>query len=252
MSTQEIATTDEADYWCDARSPLSSLLFLLPWIAAYEVGILFFAGEQSEGLRNGADFWMRSWLSIAGIGQILLPILVVSALLIWHIVRRDPWRVRLDTQAGMLAESLLLAVGLVAVGQLHDLLFRKLETGDAADSLIVNAISGQWTRAISFIGAGVYEEVMFRLMLVPIAFCAFRMFEFPPRGAAVMAAISSSFIFALAHHIGPSADAFNLFTFSFRAAAGMFFAAVFLLRGIGISVGCHAAYDLLVGVLLTI
>jgi membrane protease YdiL (CAAX protease family) len=103
---------------------------------------------------------------------------------------------------------------------------------------------------VSFIGAGVYEEVMFRLLLVPAAFLAFRMFEFPPKWAAVMAAVSTSFLFALAHHIGPSADAFNLFAFSFRAAAGLFFATVFLLRGFGITVGCHAAYDLFVGVLL--
>ncbi len=41
---------------------------------------------------------------------------------------------------------------------------------------MVNAISGQWTRAISFIGAGVYEEVMFRLLLVPLALGVFRMF----------------------------------------------------------------------------
>jgi hypothetical protein len=62
--------------------------------------------------------------------------------------------------------------------------------------------------------------------------------------------LSTSFLFALAHHIGPTADAFNLFVFSFRAIAGMFFSAVFLLRGFGITVGCHAAYDLMVGALL--
>jgi membrane protease YdiL (CAAX protease family) len=76
------------------------------------------------------------------------------------------------------------------------------------------------------------------------------MFEFPGRLAAVMAAITTSFLFAIAHHVGPAADAFNLFSFSFRAAAGVFFAAVFLLRGFGITVGSHAVYDLLVGVLL--
>lgn len=242
----------DVDYWSDARTPLSSLLFLLPWIAAYEAGILLIAGDQSDSLRNGADFWMRSWLSLAGIGQLLLPVLVICSLLIWHIAQKYPWRFRLDTLAGMFAESLLLAVGLVAVGQLHDFIFRQLNGGTPDNVLMVNAISGEWTRAISFIGAGVYEEVMFRLLLVPLALGVFRMFEFPPRGAALMAAISSSFIFALAHHIGPSADAFNLFTFSFRAAAGMFFAAIFLMRGIGITVGCHAAYDLLVGVLLTL
>ena len=109
---------------------------------------------------------------------------------------------------------------------------------------------GPMTRAVTFIGAGVYEEVMFRLLLVPAAFLVFRMFEFPSKWAAVMAAVCTSFLFAIAHHIGPSAEALNLFAFSFRAAAGLFFASVFLLRGFGITVGCHAAYDLLVGVLL--
>jgi membrane protease YdiL (CAAX protease family) len=102
------------------------------------------------------------------------------------------------------------------------------------------------------VGAGVYEEVMFRLLLVPLAFLFFRLFEFPRSLAAVMAAVSTSFLFALAHHVGPQADAFHLFSFSFRAAAGLFFACVFLLRGFGITVGCHAAYDLLVGILLTV
>ncbi|HIK96002.1 MAG TPA: CPBP family intramembrane metalloprotease, partial [Planctomycetes bacterium] len=81
-------------------------------------------------------------------------------------------------------------------------------------------------------------------------FMAFRMFEFPKKWAAVMAAVTTAFVFALAHHVGPNADAFNLFTFSFRAGAGVFFAAIFFLRGFGITVGCHAAYDLLVGVFL--
>ncbi len=241
----------ENDYWNDARAPLSSLLFVIPWIAAYEAGILILAGEQANGLRNGADFWMRSFLSEAGLGQaLLLPLLVFSILLVWHVVRRYPWRVRPETLMGMLAESLLLAIVLIAVGQAHDLLFRHFQQREVPERLLLNAINGNLTRAVSFIGAGVYEEVMFRLLLVPAAFVGFRMFEFPPAWAAMMSAISTSFLFALAHHIGPSADAFNLFTFSFRAAAGIFFATVFFLRGFGITVGCHAAYDLLVGVLL--
>lgn len=243
--------TGEVDYWSDARTPLSSLMFLVPWIAAYEAGILLLAGAESDGLRNGADYWMRSLLSGAGLGQVLLlPIMVLTLLLVWHVAQRYPWRVRPETLAGMLAESLLLAIVLVGIGQLHDLLFRQLQPADVPDGLLVQSISGSWTRAVSYIGAGVYEEVMFRLLLVPAAFLVFRMFEFPPRWAAVMSAISTSFLFALAHHIGPAADVFNLFTFSFRAAAGIFFATIFFMRGFGITVGCHAAYDLLVGVFL--
>jgi hypothetical protein len=253
----DVVTVDESvridDYWSEARRPLSSLLFLIPWIATYEAGVLMLSGGEADGLRNGADFWMRSWLSGAGLGQVLLlPTLVAGSLLLWHIVRRHPWYVRPETLVGMLAESLLLAIGLVAAGQLHDLIFRQLHshTHQPSAELLQLAVTGNLTRAISFIGAGVYEEVMFRLLLVPAAYLGFRMFEFPPRWAAAMAAVSTSFLFALAHHVGPSADAFNLFTFSFRAAAGIFFATVFFLRGIGITVGCHAAYDLIVGVVL--
>jgi hypothetical protein len=72
---------------------------------------------------------------------------------------------------------------------------------------------------------------MFRLLLVPAAFMVFRMFEFPSTWAAAMAAVCTSFLFAMAHHIGPSAEALNLFAFTFRAAAGLFFARYFPAAG---------------------
>lgn len=243
------------DYWSDARTPLSSLMFLIPWIVVYEFGVLVMGQDQPDVVRNGADFWMRSALSQLGFGNIyLLPAIVVTMLLASHMLRKNPWQVRFETQLGMLAESVLLAIGLVAVGQCHDIIFRHVAAGSisvehGASTAMLNAI-GPVTRAVTFIGAGVYEEVMFRLLLVPAAVLLFRMFEFPSKWAAVMAAVCTSFLFAIAHHIGPSAEALNLFAFSFRAAAGLFFASVFLLRGFGITVGCHAAYDLLVGVLL--
>lgn len=238
------------DYWSDTRRPLTSLLFLLPWIATYEAGILILSQPGSNGLRNGADYWLRSLLMMSGPGRILLlPVLVIAILLSWHLIRRYPWTIRLETQIGMLAESLLLAVALVAAGQVHRLLFVNLRMPDNDACLL--ALHGPMTRAVSYIGAGVYEEVVFRLLLLPAIFGAFRVMEFPARWAAAMSAISTGFMFALAHHIGPAADAFNLFTFSFRMAAGIFFASVFFVRGFGITVGCHAAYDLLVGVFLS-
>ena len=245
----------QADYWSDARTPLSSLLFLIPWIVVYEFGVLVMGQDQPDVVRNGADFWMRSLLLQLGFGHgMLLPAIVVTMLLAWHVLRKNPWQVCVETQIGMLAESLLLAIGLVAVGQCHDILFRQLAMQQVPAAPLHSAALlhsiGPVTRAVSFIGAGVYEEVMFRLLLVPAAFMLFRMFEFPAKWAAVMAAICTSFLFAVAHHVGPSAEALNMYAFSFRVAAGFFFASIFLLRGFGITVGCHAAYDLLVGVVL--
>lgn len=236
------------DYWLATRRPLNCLLFLLPWIAVYEVGVSMLSAENSEQIRNGADYWLRSLLSVSGFHQAaVLPLSVVAVLLAWHIIRQYPWQIRLETQLGMLAESLLLAVALVAVGQVHHLLFLNLQVIPPSS---VTLSAGNLRHAVTYIGAGVYEEVLFRLLLVPVAFSAFRLLEFPSSAAAALAALSTGFIFALAHHVGPSADAFNLFAFSFRTAAGVFFAGVFFVRGFGITVGCHAGYDLLVGVFL--
>ncbi|MFM7057134.1 MAG: type II CAAX prenyl endopeptidase Rce1 family protein [Planctomycetota bacterium] len=238
----------EPDYWADARSPLASLCFLLPWLAIYEAGIYLASRESVTSIRNGADYWMRTLLAHAGAGHLVLPALVVAGLLAWHCAGRHPWRLRAETQLGMLAESLLLAIGLVALGRLHQMLFDLHLTGASQPPLAI--MTPATVQAVTYVGAGVYEEVLFRLCLIPAACLIFRLFEFPGRLAAIMATLTTSFLFAIAHHIGPAADAFNLFSFSFRAAAGVFFAAVFLLRGFGITVGAHAAYDLLVGVLL--
>ena len=239
-----------SDYWQDAQRPLTCLLFLLPLIAVYEIGIWLIAGTDAVAIRNGADYWMRSWLSAWGLGQwLLLPTLVVAVLLSWHMVRKHPWTVRPETMLGMLAESILFAVVLMAVGQVHQLLFLSLESPEASPTSLMLA-TGNVSRTISFVGAGVYEEVLFRLLLLPIVYGGFRILECPPKFSAAMAAVSTAFIFALAHHVGPNADAFNAFAFTFRLAAGTFFAAIFLVRGFGITVGCHAAYDLLVGVFL--
>lgn len=242
---------EQPDYWSDARTPLASLCFLLPWLLIYEWGVVAAGVGDPDLVRNGADFWLRSLLAHAGARQQLLPLLVLGTLLLWHILSRLPWRLQLTTQAGMLAESLLLAASLAALGRLHDFAYH-WSAGEAVNAPLTNSLSPPVVRAVSFVGAGVYEEVMFRLLLVPAAFLFFRLFEFPRTMAAIMAALSTSFLFALAHHVGPQADAFHLFSFSFRAAAGLFFASVFLLRGFGITVGCHAAYDLLVGILLAI
>jgi membrane protease YdiL (CAAX protease family) len=61
--------------------------------------------------------------------------------------------------------------------------------------------------------------------------------------------VASSLLFAAAHYVGPLGDAFDLYSFTFRTLAGMFFAILFVVRGFGIAAGTHALYDVLVGLL---
>jgi membrane protease YdiL (CAAX protease family) len=246
-NAHEAVCDAETDYWSSAKRPFACLVFLFPLLLFYEIGVLWLGGSNAEAVRNGADFWMRGGLRQLGLDfAFLLPALVVAGLLGWHVHGKYRWRVSLDTLGGMLAESLLFAFGLMVLGQLQDLLFQRWDL----PPLAAMGRSAAVARAVSFVGAGVYEEVLFRLLLLPAFYLGFRASRLSIGWAAGLAVLSSSLVFSLAHYIGPSADGFSLFSFTFRTLAGLFFAILFCLRGFGITVGCHAAYDLLVGVLL--
>jgi hypothetical protein len=246
MATGSVAAVElSADYWDQTRRPLVCLVFLAPLLVFYEAGVLWLGGGRPDAIRNGADFWMRGGLEQLGLGHpLLLPALVVAGLLVWHKAGKYPWRVPPDTLAGMAAESLLFAFFLVVIGQTTDFVFQSL------GGPVALSVDSPAAQAITYLGAGIYEEVMFRLCLLPACYGLFRLSGLAVRSAATLAALATGLAFSLAHYVGPAAEELQLFSFTFRALAGVFFAALFFLRGFGITVGCHAAYDVLVGILL--
>ncbi len=239
-----------ADYWSRTRQPLPCLAFLAVPLLFYEAGTAWCGGAADGSVRTGADFWMRVGLQQAGFSTAwLLPVGLVGGLLAWHAWGRFSWRLSYDTLLGMLAESLIFACCLIIIGQLQELAFRgcALVACDAG----AFAESAGLARVVSFVGAGVYEEMLFRLCLLPLAFGGLCWLRVRRRVAMATAICLTSLAFAGAHYVGPAADAFLWFSFVFRFGAGLYFAALFWLRGIGIAAGCHIAYDLLVGVVLT-
>ena len=100
---------------------------------------------------------------------------------------------------------------------------------------------------IGFLGAGLYEEALFRLTLMPTFFYGLRLLQTPVIAANTLAVTGSALLFSLAHHAGSPGEAFTWYAFIFRWMAGVFFAWVFVIRGFGIAVGTHTAYDILVG-----
>ncbi|MSR58288.1 MAG: CPBP family intramembrane metalloprotease [Planctomycetaceae bacterium] len=255
MSEPESTIADGGDdYWVEARQPLHCLLFLLPLLAVYEAGILHL-GAGSDEVRNGADFWMRSGLAQLGLEQAwALPAIVIGLLCLWQLVGRYRWSISAVTLVGMLAESGLFGVCLIVLGQLQDLAFRTHWPQLLPATDVPGAMSSTWheplAQAVSFVGAGIYEEVLFRLCLLPLVYGLLRGLRIPRGGALVLSILATSALFSAAHYVGPAADAWSPYSFTFRSMAGVFFAALFVLRGFGITVGAHAAYDLLVGVML--
>jgi membrane protease YdiL (CAAX protease family) len=237
-------------YWSATRKPLNCLVFVIPLLAAYEAGVIWLGGSDSDAFRSGADAWLRGGLEYLGLNRPwLVPAMVVVGLLVWHIAQQDPWRISPGMLGGMLCESLLFACVLVVLAQLQSYGLKSWQTGGATTAAIPAERAA--ALAVIFLGAGIYEEVLFRLCLLPMCHGVFRTSGVRPALAAFLAALATSLAFSLAHYVGPAGESFRLFTFAFRTFAALFFALLFVLRGFGITVGAHAAYDLIVGLVLT-
>ncbi|MEX0586932.1 MAG: CPBP family glutamic-type intramembrane protease [Pirellulales bacterium] len=236
---------DHLDYWRQSQRPLTSLIFVLPFLFLYEGGVLLLG---SSAMRNGAEVWLTQLLDLAGFEQsFLLPLLVIVALLGWHHLTGDRWRVRSGVTLAMGLECAVLGFVLMLIAQLHRPLLHAIGTPLAAAAR--GPIAQFFASFVSYCGAGIYEEVMFRLLLLPAVAICIRAFGVPLGTSFLWSALVTSLLFSAAHHVGPHGEALELFKFTFRVTAGLFFSLLFIFRGFGIVVGTHALYDIFVGLL---
>ena len=103
---------------------------------------------------------------------------------------------------------------------------------------------GRWTLLMLSIGAGIYEELLFRVVLVGlIAWGAAKLLGWRPLVSGLAATVLGALIFSAFHYIGPYGDRLDVYSFVFRTIAGLFFSGLYLLRGFGITAWTHALYD---------
>jgi hypothetical protein len=242
-------------YWAITRRPLPCLAFVAPLLLAYELGVLWIGGGSPavEALtwRTGADAWMRHLLASLGlIDRWFPPLCLAIVLLVWQAVSAREWRFSPVALLGMAVESAVLAVALVGLSRLLDLGLENLDRQPPSlldPALAVTTPQRPLAVLIGYLGAGVYEEALFRLALVPALFGLLRLLQAPGVLASTLAVTASALLFSLAHHAGTPGEDFTWFAFIFRWLAGVYFAWVFVLRGFGVAVGTHTAYDILVG-----
>lgn len=252
MSRNETSKTPDAagKYWHESARPLTSLAFVMPFLLFYEVGVLTLG---PLAIRNAADVWLRNWLDLIGFGQyFLLPILTCGALLAWHHATDQPWRFEGRVLYGMWIESLLFGMLLLVLATWQRALFNTILP--AASSQFPEH-GGLVALMVGYVGAGLYEELLFRLLLLPAVLGVFRLTGLSRRSSAFAAVVTVSLLFSAAHyqfHVViagqsfsmPYGDAFAWYSFLFRFSAGVFFSVLFWYRGFGIAVGTHAIYDL--------
>jgi len=115
-------------------------------------------------------------------------------------------------------------------------------------SLLANVVTG--------IGAGIYEELIFRLVLICVLMIVFQdILGFSHTNSIVLSVLVSAALFSAHHHMDLLSgqvnhkDMFTWTEFGFRTIAGVYFAILFAVRGFGITAGAHAFYDIIATVI---
>ena len=234
-------------YFAVSRSHRYSILFALPLLIGYEALAALLAQPGKGELRNGADAILRAaFTAVAGVhgSAIFMAVIVLVGVgLVVRDIRASGDRPRPRVFFGMLAESTALAgVFGIVIGLTTAKLLGSLHTLAIAQGPLANT---SWTtRLMLSLGAGLYEELFFRVLLVTALAAGARIvLGLGPRGAGIIAAVVGAFIFSAFHYIGPYGDPLKLQSFVFRMLSGLAFSALYLTRGFGITAWTHALYD---------
>ena len=232
-------------YWKSVREPRYSLIFVLPLLLAYEALAWTLGRTGQAAVRNGADVLLKQlFVTLGGPYGLRIFAAVLSGAGI-ILVGRDIRKRGLPTArvfGGMAAESAFYALllGVVASALTSFLLTGRLmlPQGGQLEQLPFSV------QLMVSLGAGIYEELVFRVLLVAgLAALASRVFGWKPLPAGIFAAVLGALIFSGFHYIGSYGDPFRLDTFTFRAIAGLLFSGLYLTRGFGIAAWTHALYD---------
>lgn len=224
-------------YFRHSANLLTGFVLILPLLMFYNAGLLITDWRPL----NGADFITTTVVRIGGLtGMFYLQATLFVVFVFAIVYLRKKQEFRIGYFIPLLVESAIYAG---VMGTL--ILFVMAESHMLSLS---NEPMGILTAMVVSAGAGVHEEIFFRLVLIGGIGLAFHKFgEFSPGISGVFAILISSVIFSLAHYFGP--EEFATFTFVYRTLAGIFFASIFVLRGIAVAVYTHFLYDVYVLVL---
>jgi hypothetical protein len=236
-----------------AKSPprrtnlLTSLMLVFPLFLVYQVGVL-----AIPEVYNGADLITSQLIRLLH-GQLGYYVLInalfgVGFLIALAVLRRkNEFHPRMFVP--VLIESSLYAV---TMGALIVFVMTRLLHIDPGLHIALPAAAagpqnvGFFGRIILSFGAGVHEELVFRLLMIPgFIALAEKLFLFRRWMAIAFAFIASAVLFSAAHHV-VGGEPWKVGVFVYRVLCGLVFASLFQWRGFAVAVYTHALYDIFV------
>jgi hypothetical protein len=270
-ATSQLVSFLPNSYLDRTSRPIYALMYLLGFLLLYEIGTFYIHPDvlthslSQPQLRVVAFVWVQNLLEYVGFTErmtwIATPFVVVVILFALQLTSGSPWQVRVSDFLPMTIECILLSIPLIvlslAINRPPSMPQQTALLGAVFPCSAWQGGSGSlWADIVTGIGAGIYEELVFRLFLICLMMLIFQdVFGLKKDAAVVISVLISALLFSVHHHFFyvngsfREGEPFVWLTFVFRILAGIYFAVIFAVRGFGIVAGTHAFYDILAALL---
>ncbi len=265
----------ERSYFEETQQPIYSAALVLPFIMIYQIGLVVLKSRVINGGDAIISTLSSSLFRVVGVEVSFASIIVpICAFLIWQYRKKGTWSIRPPVLVATFFESLIYAVVLfmllgyfvhylpgsitapapvtqsipVVAAQEAAALERTTPSHSPAPAASGRAASHRPSVSdfVLYCGAGVYEELVFRVFLLGLLLLIFtKFFHMESAYAAAWSALTGAIIFSAFHHIG--GERFAMGVFLQRVLAGIYFSAIYFTRSFGVAAASHALYDIIVG-----
>ncbi|HLX62010.1 MAG TPA: CPBP family glutamic-type intramembrane protease [Planctomycetota bacterium] len=238
---------------------------MLPFLLAYEIGLVLMPADVINGgdaivMRLGAPIIKNLGVS----GSFVSVLFIAAAFIVWQVRRKGSWKIRAPILATMFLESLFFAVLLFLMLQFFVQHVTDEPRGGRGRTAMQSPQAVPAARLVPcakhavtgtvglrdfvlFCGAGVFEELVFRVMLLGLLMLVLtRLLHMEHAYAAAWSVALGAIIFSAFHHMG-GGERFEWNAFIQRFFAGLYFSAIYFNRSFGVAAASHALYDILVG-----
>ena len=221
---------------------LSSILLLTPFVVIYEIISFFKFYNKSYIIRNSADAILRDFFSFFTNINYYSFFLIAFILLVFINYKSylKNYNINLSYFFLMIFESFFYSLLLILILNGLDFFFLPSEI-KYSDIVLGFYLS---------LGAGIWEEVLFRFILISILLKLFGYLTISENSKLFSTVIISAFLFSLFHYIGYNPDIFSLYSFILRFIGGFILGYIYIFRGLGIVSLMHFFYDFVIVLIL--
>lgn len=229
-------------YFSQTHRLLYSYLLAVPLLILYEVLVIISQPDSRFIVRNAVDMWFKSLMSLilVDVFWFTLILALVFGMYVFYKERGHFKELRQPFFLLMMLESVVYAVlGAFIAGSTVGFIFNQTAIGSNSEFTFLQEVSLS-------LGAGLYEELFFRVILVSVLLVVFKPIFQNPKARYTAAIFLAAVLFSAVHYIGAYGDQFLLSTFIYRLVFGLFLNAIYAFRGFGVAAWSHAIYDLMV------